>query len=335
MAECADLRPSAPTGVRCSLAFEAGGKPRVVNSKRQRDRNTNEKGRGDAPAGSAPRRMFMLHRSSIGAAAAAATLMGTLCAAQAFDDSKYPNFKGQWERVGSPNWVAVAGPAPLTPEYQAIYQANRKDLEAGGVGDVPSTFCYPQGMPMMMNIYDPMELIVTPEITYLLISHVNDSYRRIYTDGRDWPKDPELTYAGYSIGHWVDQDGDGKFDVLEVETRDFKGPRAYDASGLPLDRDNESVIKERIYLDKSDAKSLHDEITVEDHALTHPWTVLKTYTRNADPKHVVREDVCAENNPWVKIGDQPYYLSADGKLMPSKPNQPPPDLRYFKQQTKN
>src|SRR6185369_1380923 len=44
---------------------------------------------------------------------------------------------------------------------------------------------------MMMNIYDPMEVIVTPAITYILISHVNDSYRRIYTDGRDWPAEVE------------------------------------------------------------------------------------------------------------------------------------------------
>jgi hypothetical protein len=40
-------------------------------------------------------------------------------------------------------------------------------------------------MPMMMNLYDPMEILVTPKTTYILISHVNDSYRRIYTDGRD------------------------------------------------------------------------------------------------------------------------------------------------------
>jgi hypothetical protein len=41
-------------------------------------------------------------------------------------------------------------------------------------------------------------------------------------------------------------------------------------------------------------------------------------------------DVCSLDNTWVKIGDEPYYLSADGKLMPSKKNQAPPDLSYFK-----
>jgi hypothetical protein len=32
----------------------------------------------------------------------------------------------------------------------------------------------------------------------------------------------------------------------------------------------------------------------------------------------------------VKIGNDPYFLSADGKLMPTRPNQEPPDLSYFK-----
>jgi hypothetical protein len=40
---------------------------------------------------------------------------------------------------------------------------------------------------------------------------------------------------------------------------------------------------------------------------------------------------CAEGNAWVHIGSEAYYLSADGKLMPTKKNQAPPDLKYFKQ----
>ena len=102
--------------------------------------------------------------------------------------------------------------------------------------------------------------------------------RRIFTDGRDWPTDIEPTYQGYSIGRWIDEDGDGRYDVLEVETRGpFKGPRAYDATGLPLHFDNQSIFKERFHLDKADPNILHDEITVFDHALTRPWSVDKTY----------------------------------------------------------
>ena len=56
---------------------------------------------------------------------------------------------------------------------------------------------------------------------------------------------------GYSIGKWIDEDGDGKYDVLEVETRNFKGPLTYEKSGMLLHDDNASVIKERFLLDKA------------------------------------------------------------------------------------
>ena len=94
----------------------------------------------------------------------------------------------------------------------------------------------------------------------------------------------EPTFSGYSIGKWIDEDGDGRYDVLEVETRGFKGPRAYDELGLPLHVDDQSIFRERIYLDKSNSKILHDELTTIDHALTRPWTVDKTYARNPNPR---------------------------------------------------
>jgi hypothetical protein len=96
-------------------------------------------------------------------------------------------------------------------------------------------------MPLMMNAFYPLEFVITPDTTYILINHM-DHGRRIFTDGRDWPKESEPSYQGYSIGKWLDVDNDGRYDVLEVETRGpFKGPRAYDASGLPLHHDNQSV----------------------------------------------------------------------------------------------
>ena len=92
---------------------------------------------------------------------------------------------------------------------------------------------------------------------------------------------------------WIDEDGDGLYDVLEVETRGpFKGPRAYDATGLPLHFDNQSIFKERIYRDKADPKILHDEITMIDHALTRPWTVDKKYVRNPNPRPGWPESDC-------------------------------------------
>ena len=283
----------------------------------------------------------MLYGSSIdagfsrAAALTAALLAGALAAlpaaAQVVDLGKYPDLRGQWVRTGNPNnWRELAGPAPLTPEYQKVFNDIQADLKSGGPGNWPSTFCTPAGMPAMMSFYDPGEIIVTPDTTYILISHNDDSYRRIYTDGRDWPKDPEVTFAGYSIGKWIDEGNTGKYTTLEVETRFLRLPRGYDTSGLPFHKDGQAVINERIYLDKNDRNTLYDEITVHDHALTRPYTKLQKVTRNPNPKPAWHSDVCSEDNTWVKIGDEPYYLSADGKLMPSKKGQKPPDLSYFK-----
>jgi hypothetical protein len=161
-----------------------------------------------------------------------------------------------------------------------------------------------------------------------LINH-QDAMRRIYTDGRTMPPNAEPSFAGYSIGHWIDEKGDGDYTALEVETRNFKGPRFFDESGIPMHADNQSVFKERIYLDKADPNVLHDEITVTDHALTRPWTVTRDYSRVKDQRPAWLEFSCAENNPHVRIGADNYYLSAEGLLMPARRDQPPPDLRYF------
>jgi hypothetical protein len=141
------------------------------------------------------------------------------------------------------------------------------------------------------------------------------------------PKDAEPGYMGYSIGKWLDAAGDGRFDTLEVETRNFKGPRTYEPSGIPLHEDNQSVIKERIFLDKSDRDVLHNEITVY-HALTRPWTVDKLYRRLHDVFWY--EDNCTEDNHHVVVGKVDYFVSGDGYVMPAQKEQAPPDLRYFK-----
>jgi hypothetical protein len=265
--------------------------------------------------------------------------------AGAFDDAKYPDWKGQWERFAV---RGLAGPlshdqtkpggygqqAPLTPEYQAVLDASLADQANGGLGNFPTSWCFPAGMPHMMMAFRPLEFVVTPDTTYILIAS-DDHQRRIFTDGRDWPADVSPTFAGYSIGRWIDEDGDSRYDVLEIETHGpFKGPRAYDSTGLPLHFDNQSTFKERIHLDKADPNILHDEMTVIDHALTRPWTVDKKYVRNPNPRPEWPEYFCGENNAQVTIGKENYFLSSDGFLMPVRKGQQPPDARYFKQTQK-
>jgi hypothetical protein len=277
----------------------------------------------------------MHERSQMSAIALTAALLMTMTGAAAFDDTQYPDFKGQWRAIGGPMRYDGSKPwgpgqeAPLTAEYQAIFEANLADQAAGGQGYDRDFICQSPGMPRITNAYGEMEFVITPDTTHVLIQHIHDD-RRIFTDGRDWPESIEATFSGYSIGKWIDSAGDGHYDLLEVETRGFKGPRAYDTSGIPLHKDNATIVKERIYLDQADHDVLHDEVTVFDHALTRPWTVVKGYHREPNPRPYWREVSCAENNNHLEIGAQPYMLSADGQLMPTKKDQPPPDLRYFK-----
>src|SRR5262249_37578051 len=86
------------------------------------------------------------------------------------------------------------------------------------------------------------EFIVTPETTYILIDGYHD-YRRIFTDGRDWPTWIEPTYVGYLIGRWIDENGDGNYDVLEVQTAQSKRAASRDrASSTPVASPSTSTI---------------------------------------------------------------------------------------------
>jgi hypothetical protein len=286
--------------------------------------------------------MIMLHRSSTGAFALAAALLMTLGGARAAEDPKYPNLKGQWIAIVTAGLEGrqfkfdptksrgLAQQAPLTPEYQKVLADSMAEQAKGGLGNYPTARCLPGGMPRMAAT-GAQEYIVTPETTYVLLGGSEDPLRRIYTDGRDWPDDLAPSYQGYSIGRWIDENADGRFTALAVETRGpFKGPRAYDASGLPLAFDNQSIFKERFHLDRDNPNILHNEITVLDHALTRPWSVDKTFRRNPNPRPHWNETSCVEGNNQVVIGKENYFLSADGNLMPTKKDQPPPDLKYFK-----
>ena len=183
----------------------------------------------------------------------------------------YPDWSGQWARVGSLNWepdgYEKAGPPPLTPEYQAIreqYLAQR----AQGIlaGDPPAT-CLPPGMPRVMTMSFPMEIIVTPKLTYIYADW-ESQVRRVYTDGRDWPEYILPEFNGYSIGQWHDENGDGVYDMLSIETRGMKGPRSFDSAAVVLHENNETVVQEEIR--RIDESTLEDRITTIDDCADGP-----------------------------------------------------------------
>src|SRR5882762_8460415 len=260
----------------------------------------------------------MRYRSSVVSIALAAALCVTIADARAFDDALHPDWTGSWARLGAANWDSekprgAGQQAPLTPEYQALYEASLADQNRGGQGTDPGYRCRPHGMPRIMNANHPLFFAITAENTYVF-RDISDQSRRIYTDGRDWPANLRHSANGYSIGKWLDEDGDGRYDTLVVETRGLKNPHSYDSSGTPFHKDDATVVKERITLDRTDPDVLHNEVTTIDHALTRPWTVTRNYRRVRDPKWV--EYICAEDNHHVVIGNEDYLVSWDGFLMP-------------------
>jgi hypothetical protein len=269
-----------------------------------------------------------------------ATVLG-VCAAfgvaqandQAANPDNYPNWRGQWYRAKGVQWDTAKPPgrgqqAPLTAEYQARYEISLAEQQRGGQEYKPQVKCMRAGMPQMMVGYEPIEIIVTPQSTYMWMVYMHE-FRRIYTDGRSFPARIEPSFAGYSVGKWLDTNGDGKYDTLEVETRGFKGPRIYEPTGIPLHDDNQTVIKERIALDPADANVINDEITTIDNALTRPWTVTRPFKRVANPAWA--EYFCHEHNTILILQKETYFIREDGVLMPSRKDQPGPDLRKFTQ----
>src|ERR1700735_3203380 len=129
--------------------------------------------RNGSGAGETARRLAAAAALLLSVAAAQVLSVG---AAKACDESRYPDLKGQWDRVGAPRW-ADAATAPFTPEYRVIFEENLKDQAAGGQGTDPTFTCLAPGMPRVMNMYAPFEIVVTPKSTYMLLDHIHDSRR--------------------------------------------------------------------------------------------------------------------------------------------------------------
>src|ERR1700733_4924289 len=134
----------------------------------------------------------MPDRTAIGALALVAMVAAIGCA-PASGESRYPDWESQWRnppagRGGNP-WdttkpMGRAQQAPLTPEYQAVFEASLRDQAKGGQGNSLGASCVLPGMPKVMNFSDPMEIVIRPKLTYFVPLHYPT--RRIYTDGRDW-----------------------------------------------------------------------------------------------------------------------------------------------------
>jgi hypothetical protein len=148
--------------------------------------------------------------------------------------------------------------------------------------------CLPHGMPSWMLItHNAMEILVTPGRVTMLGEGDGNRMRRIYTDGRPHPDDPDLTIHGHSVGRW---DGD----TLVVDTVGII-PQSYialsEAVGIP--NNGGMHIGERIRL--RDADTLAVELTITAPAvLTAPWTTTRLLVRRRGAQFDIVEGQCVQ-----------------------------------------
>ena len=208
---------------------------------------------------------------------------------KAYKPKSKRDFTGVWQAQGGIGWVPGIPPGPkqnppLTPEYAAIFKMHQDNAAQGKpTGDITAA-CLPQGMPRIMTMTYPMEIMMN-ETQVNIFAEWEEQTRRIFLDGRPLDLDADPTFNGQTTGHW-------EGDVLVATTIGVHPDTNLESSGLP--KSDQMIAYERIWLE--DDQTLKDEITlVDSKALARPWTVTKTYKRG-EPGFKVMQYVCLENN---------------------------------------
>jgi hypothetical protein len=155
--------------------------------------------------------------------------------------------------------------------------------------------CLPEAMPAWMLVtHNAMEILFTPGRVTMLGESDGNRLRRIYTDGRAHPDDPDPTFHGHSIGHW-------EGNTLVVDTVDVLpwAPIAVsEAAGVPNNGDMRIV--ERIYLADKDVMHVELEIFAPK-VLTKPWKTTRIFFRQRARKFDIVEGVCQQGNYSERI----------------------------------
>ena len=232
------------------------------------------------------------------------------------DLAKLPDWSGVWtpykadqvaqEKSNPPPWNAKAA-----ARVAALYAEEKAGRPRGIV-----TNCLPYGMPsLMLMTHNALEFLYTPGRVTILGEADGNRLRRIYTDGRAHPADPDPSFHGHSVGHW---DGD----ALVVDTIAII-PEALlavnEAVGLPTNGDVHVV--ERIHLAARD--ELHDDLSITaPHLLTKPWMTTRIFYRQRARRFEIQEGVCLQGlfrNDVDADGDAvfvPMKTTAEGAPLP-------------------
>jgi hypothetical protein len=193
-----------------------------------------------------------------------------------------PDLSGVWfisTHVGALKTVEGQAP-PLTPEGKTILEAHRAAAAKGDYSFDGNTRCLPPGLPRLLLMHEPFEIIQKPKVIYF-VHQLNRLPRRAYLD-EALPTDVDPHYLGYSVAKW---DGD----ALVIESNGFDDSTMLDNAGLPH---SESLHLTERYALSADSKHLHLTLTIED-----PKTFTKAWNAQADfvkrPGYELAEDVCA------------------------------------------
>ncbi|HEX3603471.1 MAG TPA: hypothetical protein VHU43_05215 [Steroidobacteraceae bacterium] len=204
--------------------------------------------------------------------------------------AKLPDFSGVWTPVISDQVAQErTNPPPWKPEIAKQIEHMYAEEKAGRPFPVID-HCFPTGMPSYMLItHNAFELLVTPGRVTLLGEGDGNRLRRIYTDGRTHPADPDPSFHGNSVGHW-----DGQ--ALVVDTIALL-PQAYlavnEAVGVPNNGDMHIV--ERLHLLNADTLADDLEITANK-LLAKTWKTTRKYYRQRSQKYDIVEGVCEQGS---------------------------------------
>lgn len=175
-----------------------------------------------------------------------------------------PELSGLWRlNPGFGYIVNIASdlkPAEVFPWAEALY---RQRLDDFGKDDPHSVKCLPGAPRKIASVISGTmaKLIQTPSLITILYDDL--SYRQVFLDGRELPKDPNPSFMGYSTGHW-------EGDTLVVQSTGFNENTWLDFGGHPH---TESLrVTERFR--RRDFGHIDLQVTFEDpKAYARPFTV--------------------------------------------------------------
>jgi hypothetical protein len=197
--------------------------------------------------------------------------------------AQLPDWTGAWQPDWSQLYGPRGGPTPkLTPAAAKVEAAYKASQAKGENTQTEAANCVPPGMPQIMRMPYPIEFLFNPgRVT--IAAETYSQVRRIYTDGRPLPEDPDPAFNGWSVGKW-------EGDTLVVDTIGLN-PNTSLAAGIhPTEQ---TRIRETFHLEKPDLMLVTTTIT-DPAVFAEPHVLKQAYARKRDWQ--IREYVCQENN---------------------------------------